>query len=104
MGEKKVIISPKGSLLDVPVEWRRLFLIKSAEKALAEGRYTEIMQDITGITIDMLTQSKVTHISAKLKPPATLVPEQMSEVKPALEFEEVGSEVMNNKPKVRHNF
>ncbi len=48
--KKRISITPQKRLLEVPVKWQRRFAEEAAEVLLQEGRYTEMMSRISGLT------------------------------------------------------
>ena len=64
----KITIYPNGKLLGIPANWRRQFLVEAGETILAEGRYAEIMEKITGLTVnDLLVPQTETAKKTELK-------------------------------------
>lgn len=49
--EKRISITPRKGLLLVKPEWQRKFAEEAAEVLMAEGRYSEMMSRISGITL-----------------------------------------------------
>ena len=49
--EKRISITPRKGLLLVKPEWQRKFAEEAAEVLISEGRYSEMMSRISGITL-----------------------------------------------------
>lgn len=82
----RVQISPKNAFLKIAPRWRREFAEEAVEVIMAEGRYTEIMTRITGLTLSDLTSDPASVPPVKntrLKKPSAAVPLPQAVIKPA---------------------
>ena len=52
---KLISFTPNGDLLYIPTNYRKDFLVLAAEKMIQEGRLVELIQEVTGVTSDMLS-------------------------------------------------
>lgn len=75
--EKRISITPKEGLLKVSPKWRRKFAEESAEVLILEGRYSEMMTRISGITLaDLIGESVADSLGKDIKrrKPKTVLP------------------------------
>jgi hypothetical protein len=104
--EKRISITPrKGLLTAVRPEWQRKFAEEAAEVIISEGRYSEMMTRISGITLadlsgepNAVTQEKTTR-QRKTKAAVTvtlpsIVPVPVPEIEHETETEPVSVTVV----------
>lgn len=88
--ENRVQISPKNAFLKIPPRWRREFAEEAVEVVMAEGRYTEIMTRITGLTPFDLTKEPASitpEARTKHKKPNLASPSTQPAIEPAPDYD-----------------